>query len=82
MSESYDSDPWTMPAWMEPYRQILEASIVCRATVEVMIRRLNTEQHLAKTNAYVYDDAVSTAARVDLLTQLHNADLLVDPTGR
>jgi hypothetical protein len=71
---------WTMPAWMEPYRDILTANIVCHTSVEEMMHRLATEPHLARTNAYVYDDAVSTAARVGLLTRLHSAGLLVKPS--
>lgn len=70
------TETWTMPEWMEPYRQILEGAIVCHASVETMMHRLASEPYLARTNAFVYDDAVSTVARVHLLVKLHEAGML------
>jgi len=75
----YDEDGnWTMPTWLEPYREYVEA-LGGGNPAERLMTVLETQEHLAFSNAVLFTLAAQTSARVGLLRQLRRDGLLLEP---
>ena len=75
MTDDPQSQPWAMPAWMEPHRDVVEA-FSGGNTAEDLMHRLRTDEYMSRTNIVVYVMACQVSAAITTLARLHNKSIL------
>lgn len=65
---------WTMPEWMEPYRDHFYST--GGNTVEYLMDAPNLDKNLSRTNMILFTLCMMAEAQVAILSRLHSDNLL------
>lgn len=71
---------WTMPSWMEPYRE--DFVNTGGNSIEELMDDLDRDKTMVQTNVVRFVLAVSVSSQVGMLTRLHEAGRLISQAHR